>query len=70
MKSMTFQEYAEQQDWVPGHMVSMYVDMGGVDYEQVYEAIIDEATKENTILTDADTVDFGAFLHDWFVETK
>lgn len=70
MKRMKFEEYAETQDWVAGHMASMFVDMGGVDYEQVYEAIIDEATKDGVTLSDVDTVDYGDFLHDWFLDVQ
>lgn len=66
---MTFEQYADGQDWLSTMFDEMYWD-GGLDTEVVFEAVCQEAAKEGVVLTDVDTVDYDKVIYEFYKCTE
>lgn len=66
---MTFEEYAWGQDWLTNWFEEMYWE-GGIRTDELYEAVIKEAIKDNIDIIDADTCDYDGILFDMYQNTE
>lgn len=66
-KNMTFVDYAETQGWILDSMRHMH-DEGGLDVDQLFDSICDEAQRDGIQLSDLSTCNFLDFINDLYTE--
>lgn len=62
--TMTFEEYAEKQDWLSTHFGE-----AALDTEATFHAVLTQARREGIKIVDEVTVDFDAVVWDLYSRT-